>query len=177
MRDRVWIFAGLALFVALLTTPFWYALARTHAASQAPRLVMPANAKDCVAPVAVMRAEHMKMLVDWREDVVRRNDRRYVAYDGKVYTKSLTGACLGCHSKQQFCDRCHAWSGVSGPYCWDCHNDPRTAAHGPANTLMRRGRTGDLAQNMAPYLPRPFAGHETSRQTGHESGGAARRTP
>ena len=177
MRDRVWIFAGLALFVALLTTPFWYALARTHAASQAPRLVMPANAKDCVAPVAVMRAEHMKMLVDWREDVVRRNDRRYVAYDGKVYTKSLTRTCLGCHSKQQFCDRCHAYSGVTGPYCWDCHNDPQTVPHASTNALLPRSRQNNLAQNMAPYLPRPFAEHETAHKPAHETTPDTRRMP
>jgi hypothetical protein len=179
MRDRVWIFAGLAVFVALLTTPFWYPLCRARAASQPPSLVLPANRKDCVAPVAVMRAEHMKMLVDWREDVVRRNDRSFVAYDGKVYTKSLTRTCLGCHSKQQFCDRCHTYSGVTGPYCWDCHNDPRTAeaAHASTNALPHRDQTGDLAQNMLPYLPKPFAEHETSRKAAHETAPDARRMP
>jgi RNase P subunit RPR2 len=75
-----------------------------------------------------MRAAHMKMLIQWREDVVRRGDRRFVAFNGKVYEKSLTRTCLGCHNKAGFCDRCHAYSGVSGPYCWNCHSDPQTVA-------------------------------------------------
>ena len=128
MRDRVWIIAGLAVFVATLTSPAWYALANRKASSQPPNLEMPANQKECVAPAGTMRAAHMKMLIQWREDVVRRGDRRYVAFNGKVYEKSLTGTCLGCHNKQQFCDRCHAYSGVSGPYCWNCHSDPQAVA-------------------------------------------------
>jgi [DsrC]-trisulfide reductase subunit J len=125
--DRVWIFGGLALFVAAVTTPFWYARANTTATQRRPDLVLPANAKECVAPAGTMRADHMQLLLNWREDVVRRGDRRYVAFNGKVYDKSLTGTCLGCHSKHQFCDRCHEYSGVSGPYCWNCHADPQTA--------------------------------------------------
>jgi len=125
MRDRVWIFAGLAVFVASFTAPFWYAHAR--ASARHPNLVLPANEKQCVAPASTMRAEHMKMLLNWREDVVRRSDRKYVAFNGKIYDKSLTGTCLGCHSKREFCDRCHEYSGVSGPYCWNCHSDPQGA--------------------------------------------------
>ena len=125
MRDRVFIFAGLALFVAAFTTPFWHAHANTSA--RQPQLVLPAGKKECVAPAGTMRAEHMKMLLNWREDVVRRDDRQYHAFDGQVYDRSLTRTCLGCHSKRQFCDRCHEYSGVSGPYCWNCHNDPQTA--------------------------------------------------
>lgn len=128
MRDRVWIFAGLAVFVAAVTTPFWYARANTKAQTRQPDLVLPVNQKECAAPVGTMRAAHMKLLLDWREDVVRRGDRRYVAYNGRIYEKSLTRTCLGCHNKASFCDRCHEYSGVSGPYCWNCHNDPRTTS-------------------------------------------------
>lgn len=175
MRDRVWIYSGLAVFVAVLTCPFWYALARAHAASEAPRLVLPANAKQCVAPVAFMRAEHMRLLIDWREDVVRRDDRSFVAYNGKVYDKSLTRTCLGCHTKQQFCDRCHAYTGVSGPYCWDCHNNPRSlAASSTAKLAVSRSGESDLAQSMLPYLPKPFASSQASRESGPP---AARRMP
>ncbi len=125
MRDRLWIFAGLAVFVAAFTAPFWHAHA--WASARQPDLVLPANQKECVAPASTMRAAHMRMLLNWREDVVRRGDRRYVAFDGKVYEKSLTRTCLGCHSKTGFCDRCHEYSGVSGPYCWNCHSDPQAA--------------------------------------------------
>lgn len=125
MRDRLWILAGLALFVVAFTTPFWHAQAK--ASVKQPDLVLPVNQKECVAPASTMRAAHMQMLLNWREDVVRRGDRRYHAFDGKVYDKSLTGTCLGCHNKREFCDRCHEYSGVSGPYCWNCHSEPQLA--------------------------------------------------
>jgi hypothetical protein len=115
MRDRLWIIAGLALFVAAVTAPFWSVRTSAKDLSKVPDLALPANQKQCVAPAGTMRAAHMQLLVSWREDVVRRGDREYVAFNGKVYEKSLTKTCLGCHSKEQFCDRCHTYAGVSGP--------------------------------------------------------------
>ena len=130
MRERIWIAAGLALFVAIATIPFWSARAFAGHAAMAPDLVLPANAKQCVAPLSYMRASHMRMLMQWREDVVRHNQRQYLAFNGKIYEKSLTHTCLGCHSKAQFCDRCHAYSGVSTPNCWSCHNEPQQSIAG-----------------------------------------------
>ena len=67
-------------------------------------------------------------LNNWREDVVRRDDRWYVfEVDGVETTvrKSLTETCLSCHSnKTEFCDACHAYTAVT-PYCWDCHVIPK----------------------------------------------------
>jgi hypothetical protein len=128
MRDRIWITAGLALFVAAVAAPFWSAHTAAKDLGKIPDLTLPANEKQCVAPAGTMRAAHMQMLVSWREDVVRRGDRKYVAFNGKVYEKSLTKTCLGCHNKGQFCDRCHSYAGVSGPYCWNCHNEPKVIA-------------------------------------------------
>jgi hypothetical protein len=125
MRDRLWILSGLVAFVVIVTLPFW-STRGAKSSSKEPALVLPANSKQCVAPAAVMRAQHMRLLISWREDVVRRGDRRYVAFDGKVYDKSLTRTCLGCHNKEQFCDRCHVYVGVSEPYCWNCHHEPQT---------------------------------------------------
>jgi hypothetical protein len=72
----------------------------------------------------------MDLLMDWRDEVVRRGNRNFVAFNGRTYTISLTGTCMGCHSsKANFCDRCHDYAGVK-PYCWDCHIDPK---------LIRRG--------------------------------------
>ncbi len=127
MSDRVWILAGLATFVAVLCTPFWHARFGAKPSANAPELVLPVNQKECVAPLETMRARHMRLLIGWREDVVRYRNRSYVAYNGKVYDKSLTHTCLGCHNKAGFCDRCHSYSGVSGPYCWNCHSEPQTA--------------------------------------------------
>ncbi len=129
MRDRVLIAIGLALFLALVTYPMWHAAyAKTTAA--APQLQLPKDAKECVAPVAYMRAAHMKLLIAWREGAVRDHQLTYKAYDGKTYRVNLSNTCLGqCHnSKEQFCDRCHQYAAVSGPYCWDCHIDPSKVA-------------------------------------------------
>jgi [DsrC]-trisulfide reductase subunit J len=127
MRDRIWIVAGLAIFAALITAPFWRAR-RGVDLTKLPVLRLPANQTQCVAPVSYMRAAHMQLLLEWRTDVVRLGERRYVAFNGKVYQRSLTGTCLGCHNKEQFCDRCHSYVGVSGPYCWNCHNQPQAGA-------------------------------------------------
>jgi hypothetical protein len=129
MRDRVLIFAGLLLFVALVTYPMWHAVwARTTDA--APAIKLPTNAKDCVAPLEYMRSSHQKLLMDWREGAVRDGKLTYHAYDGKTYRVSLSQTCLGqCHtSKAEFCDRCHKYAAVSGPYCWDCHLDASAVA-------------------------------------------------
>lgn len=125
MRDKGLIVIALLVFLGIMTFPIWYNLASGPAA-EAPELQMPANATECVAPTATMRATHMDMLLDWRDEVVRNNVREFTAFNGKTYTMSLTGTCLKqCHtSKADFCDRCHNYSGVSTPYCWDCHVDP-----------------------------------------------------
>jgi hypothetical protein len=127
MSDRVWILAGLAGFVAVLCAPIWHVRLCAKPSAKVPELVLPVNQKECVAPIETMRARHMQLLIGWREDVVRHGNRSYVAYNGKVYEKSLTSTCLGCHNRAGFCDRCHAYSGVSATYCWNCHNEPQTA--------------------------------------------------
>ncbi len=126
MRDRVWIFAGLLLFLAVFSYPVWYSLT-VRATTRPPALVLPAKAKECVAPTEYMRKSHMKLLLDWRDKVVRQDQLKYTAPDGKVYDMSLTRTCLNCHDKEGFCDRCHTYAGVSSPYCWDCHVDPKLA--------------------------------------------------
>jgi hypothetical protein len=126
MRDRGIILTGLVVFLGLITFPAWYDLAR-GATSKGPQLVLPAAEKQCVAPTAWMRAWHMQLLVDWREQVVRQDNRTYRTSDGRVYEASLTGTCImKCHTvKADFCDRCHNYAAVGSPYCWDCHVDPR----------------------------------------------------
>ncbi len=124
MRDRVWIIAGLFLFLGFVTYPVWHDLV-THTSSKPPTLVLPAHEKQCVAPASYMRTSHMKLLLEWRQSVVRENKQKYVAFNGKVYDMSLTGTCLNCHDRQQFCVRCHDYAGVRTPYCWNCHLDPK----------------------------------------------------
>ncbi len=149
MRDRAVIAAGLAMFLVMATFPVWYNVA-ARANAVAPALARPSEAavrrvrtsvrsgfgrisvnppeggshemiQACVAPRDFMRASHMQLLVSWRDDVVRRNERVFVAYDGHRYEKNLLSTCLGCHEdKTKFCDRCHDYAGVS-PRCADCH--------------------------------------------------------
>lgn len=126
MRDRLWIFAGLLLFIAAFSTPFWHALLHAHAAARGPDLQLPINKLECVAPVSYMRSSHMHLLFSWRESAVREGNRTYVSFDHKTYQKSLTKTCWQCHSRERFCDRCHSYSGVSTPYCWNCHNEPQS---------------------------------------------------
>jgi len=85
--------------------------------------------KQCIMPKAEMRTGHMQLLNDWRTEVVRNNQRVYVAEDGKQYNMSLQNECMRCHSnKSQFCDQCHTYAGLklnSVPYCWTCHIAPK----------------------------------------------------
>ncbi|MBZ5497239.1 MAG: sulfate reduction electron transfer complex DsrMKJOP subunit DsrJ [Acidobacteriia bacterium] len=142
MRDRGVIVAGLLAFLGLISFPFWYDLGAGKTA-KGPELRLPEHEKECVAPVPYMKTSHMKLLNEWRDQVVRNGIRTYTAYNGKTYAISLTGTCLQrCHvGKAEFCDRCHAYNGVRSPYCWDCHVDPQLARQ--AQIQMNATRTGD----------------------------------
>ena len=126
MRDRSLIYLGLLLFLGVITFPFTYNLAagRTF---HPPDLKLPEHEKQCVAPVEYMKSSHMQLLLQWRDNSVRKNIRTFTAFDGRSYTVGLTGTCLAqCHtSKADFCDRCHNAVGVQGPYCMECHIDPK----------------------------------------------------
>lgn len=126
MRDRVWIAAAFFLFLGLVTYPAWHDLG-VRATPRPPNLVLPAHAKQCVAPLSYMRSSHMKLLLQWRRDVVLHNRWKYVAYNGKVYNISLVGTCLKCHDRQAFCVRCHNYVGARTPNCWTCHVAPTLA--------------------------------------------------
>jgi len=121
MRDRGLILIGLAVFLGLITFPLWYdAAAGTSPAP--PELQKPVKGDNCIYPTDYMRTSHMKVLMEWRDQVVR-HQKRLVTIGGKTYKMSLTGTCLDCHaSKADFCDKCHDYSDVD-PYCWDCHVD------------------------------------------------------
>jgi hypothetical protein len=121
------IIAGLVLFLALATFPFWYGRGRT-----APP-VLPLDTpeiqklpvKACVESTPYMKASHMELLKGWRDAVVRDGNHLYVNHEGKKFFMSLSQTCLGCHSnKEKFCDACHNYSGVK-PTCWSCHAFPQ----------------------------------------------------
>ncbi|MCG6893339.1 MAG: sulfate reduction electron transfer complex DsrMKJOP subunit DsrJ [Desulfobacteraceae bacterium] len=123
MNDRGKIIAGLAIFIAIVTLPFWFNMGKAAPVPD-PKLTAKAKAaKECVESTAYMRAEHMQLLDVWRDTVVRDAKRVYVTEKGKEYMMSLSNTCLDCHSnKTEFCDRCHDYASAR-PYCWDCHID------------------------------------------------------
>ena len=78
----------------------------------------------CVAPVAEMRRDHMKMLFHQRDRTLRQGIREARA--------SLKG-CIDCHASQKtgsvlgkegFCSSCHAYAAVSMD-CFECHTPLR----------------------------------------------------
>ena len=73
-----------------------------------------------MAPASYMRGSHMQLLIEWRDEAVREGERTLRAFNGKTYDMSLTRTCLTqCHTnRNEFCDRCHDYAGVSDPYCW-----------------------------------------------------------
>jgi len=126
------IIPGLIIFLGLITFPLWYAMGKTAPPPEIKidtPVIQVMEVKQCVMPKADMRTGHMQLLNDWRTEVVRNNQRVYVAEDGKQYNMSLQNECMRCHSnKSQFCDQCHTYAGLklnSVPYCWTCHIAPK----------------------------------------------------
>ena len=126
------ILIGLVIFIVLVTFPVWFNHGKAAPAPE-PKLDTPVISqmvhKQCVLPKGEMITGHMKLLNEWRTQVVRDNMRMYVASDGKTYEMSLQNECMKCHSnKSQFCDKCHDYAGLehgSDPYCWNCHIAPK----------------------------------------------------
>ena len=128
MHDGAKIAGGLVLFAAVMTSPFWYN-ALTAAPSAVPAVDPPPNgSKECVEARSYMRANHMDLLNEWREAVVREGERSYVSTtNGRAFEMSLSRTCLDCHvNKAEFCDRCHTFMAVA-PDCWSCHVEPKEA--------------------------------------------------
>ena len=123
MNDKNKIIAGLLIFVVIVTFPIWFNMGKAAPVPE-PELTAKAKAaKECVRETAYMKAEHMQLLDEWRDAVVREGKRVYVNSSGKEFNMSLSNTCLDCHSnKAEFCDRCHTYASAD-PYCWDCHID------------------------------------------------------
>jgi hypothetical protein len=126
MNDKGKIILGLIVFIILMTFPVWWNLFGGVAPMEDPIVqTKDVPGKDqCVRPVEYMKARHMDLLNEWRDEVVREGERFTEGPDGSIIEKSLSNTCMDCHSnKDTFCDRCHNYMAVS-PYCWDCHLMP-----------------------------------------------------
>jgi hypothetical protein len=129
MYDGWKIIIGLIIFVGIATFPFLYDVGKASIPPPDPKIDTPEIqkmvVKKCVESKSFMRAEHMVMINDWRDAVVRDGNRLYTSTDGHQYAMSLQNTCMKCHSnKTKFCDECHNYVGVK-PYCWDCHIAPK----------------------------------------------------
>lgn len=128
MSDKNKIITGLVIFFLVVLFPFWFNLFFGAAdASKGPDPVLTDKAKKaetCIEETQYMRTEHMQLLDQWRDTVVRDGRRIYVVENGNEYEASLSNTCMDCHSnKADFCDECHNYASVT-PYCWDCHTYP-----------------------------------------------------
>jgi hypothetical protein len=131
MYDGGKIITGLVIGLAILLFPFFYTAGKAAKAPEPELTPKAKEAKTCIEPTKYMRAEHMKVLDQWRDEVVRVNERYYKsAHTGKTYYKSLQVTCMDCHSnKSKFCDKCHEYASVD-PFCWDCHIEPKESNEG-----------------------------------------------
>jgi len=127
------IIVGLIIFALLATFPFFLQLGKANVKPE-PKIDTPAiqewektyGKKECVESKEFMRAEHMQMLNNWRDSVVRAANATYKRdTSGKLFQMSLQNTCMHCHSnKKKFCDECHNYMAVK-PFCWDCHIAPK----------------------------------------------------
>jgi hypothetical protein len=113
IRKKTWVpaFAGAIFLVA------------AAALADAP-VIRIERGEACVAPVAEMRRDHMKMLFHQRDRTMRQGIREARA--------SLKG-CVECHASQKtgsvlgkegFCSSCHAYAAVKID-CFECHTPLR----------------------------------------------------
>jgi hypothetical protein len=128
------ILIGLLVFVAFATFPFYFNFGTVNAKPE-PKTDTPEimkyqqehnGKKECVESKEFMRTEHMQLLNQWRDSVVRDYYRGYVSNTNhKRFNMSLQNGCMKCHSnKTKFCDECHNYMAVK-PFCWDCHVAPK----------------------------------------------------
>ena len=124
MHDAGKVIIGLVVFLVLITFPIWYNVANDKA-GYSPTLEKAASGDNCVRDSLWMKANHMDLLNQWRDEVVRQDKRYETLANGMVVERSLSNTCLSCHvNKDKFCDQCHDYLGVQ-PYCWDCHIVPK----------------------------------------------------
>ncbi len=125
MSDKGKIIGGLVVFVVLVTFPLWHTVAAGGEATQ-PELEYPVGESQCIEDTEFMRANHMDILNQWRNSVIRDGETaEYTASSGQQFAMSLTGTCMDCHdNRATFCTACHDYSNVT-PKCWNCHVEPR----------------------------------------------------
>ena len=121
MHDVGKIAGGLIVFLVLATSPLWYNALSASTPDVPPLDAPPNGSQQCVEATDYMRANHMDLLNEWRDDVVREGEMMYKSKNLGYVEMSLTQTCMSCHaSRDEFCKKCHDYADVR-PTCWDCH--------------------------------------------------------
>ncbi len=138
MYNAKYVIPGLVVFVGIFTMPIWLNFGSEK--YEYPEMALPKGeivlngqtvdaGAACIEPKEWMRANHMSLLIEWRDQALRNEKRVYVASDGRKWETSLQNTCMACHGdKTEFCDKCHNTNSVN-PYCWDCHVIPQGNNH------------------------------------------------
>ncbi len=117
------VLAFIAVFLLLVSFPFLAAFGNAGSDPVYDLSVQTSDATKvkCVESTDYMKSSHMKLLQQWRDDVVRNGQNDFISSNGQAIPMSLDDTCLNCHTdKEAFCDSCHSYSGVTMD-CWDCH--------------------------------------------------------
>lgn len=124
LHDGKKIVFGLIIFLLLFFSPIWYNVI-SGGFSLKVELEVERDGKKCVRDTLFMKRNHMELLFELRDRVVREGIKELKTEYGEVVLFSLSGTCLGCHkNKDRFCDRCHSYLGTY-PNCFSCHFVPK----------------------------------------------------
>ena len=128
------IIIALVIFLAIVTFPIWSSIGSDSVSPDVeisldtPAINALGDDASCIYDTDYMRANHMKVLSEWKVEVVRNGNRMIVTEDGREYLASLENTCFECHSNyEDFCLKCHEYSNVD-PSCWECHVEPTVAS-------------------------------------------------
>lgn len=125
MYHKNYVIAFIVVFLCIATSPFWLNFGTPEYTYPEIKLAKTAEGTKPIEDVAFMRAEHMALLNEWRDQALREGNRVYVASDGRKWDISLQNTCMECHTNYDtFCETCHVQNSVE-PYCWTCHVKPQ----------------------------------------------------
>ena len=94
MYNAKFVIPGIIVFAGLFTAPFWiYMLSSGHEEVKVELPTEPVTffgeeRTQCIEPREWMAANHMELLLEWRDKALRENKRIYVASDGKKWETS-----------------------------------------------------------------------------------------
>ena len=97
MYNKNVVIPGIIIFVGLFTAPFWTnVFSGKHEPvklelPKAPVKFFGEERTNCVEPREWMAANHLDLLISWRDEALRNTKRIYVASDGKKWETASEG--------------------------------------------------------------------------------------